>query len=804
MAHVTIENTPSFVKYSVTTLDDGPFNVPFAIFTDDGADLVVEVDGEDIGAAFSYTTTSTTTGGNQTGEVTLDVAVANAEVLIYRRITPARTSDYGTGPLPRDAVNSEFDKVQAQIADLRRDLDLAARAHVGGSVDLTAPASGANYLGINAARNIVQLSSAAMAFALQTSWEPILTTAPGSGWEEMLGKAAFSRTLESFDCAGDGVTDDTVNARAAFNSGYQILGGGPGKTYLISAYLVSNASAIMLDSDGRGATFKIKTGSGGFNVTTVATRDTTTVVFNPKDPTRCRFVNWRFTGDGTKEVVCYLFRVQRPPAGFEIHIRDEDFAHAGVSVVVNSALKGSGTVWVRATGGNITQGNTHWTGTPQKTAHETDNDIDTGEWSYPYNVLYCEADFEFTGDALSHFGNETDAYTDARIGATRPGPHVFTIVARNTGEGADLMGYGTTIGLLMTEGCDRDVKFIHSCRAACVTRIVSKNAGQCIVKFEGASTTPDTLVDTERNVVGWIEGDNPVTAVLFGSGADSKPRNNYVLGGLIKCGAATTSIISDGMGALSPEGNNHIIDLDYVGTPAASFRYMAGAAPTNTYVRGGKTEFARLYLAADVSVATATSIPVVPYATSIDRGGLHAPVAITSVSRTSNVVTATATAHGLAVGDRFCVSGVTDTSFNGYGFTVASAPDANTITYAQTASNATSSGGNINGGAIIWKRPGLKRCTIMHTWEPAAVDVAFRCVVRDMAGTILRNIYVPASGDNQLTGAPIPFYIDVDPFDAGDHSRAGSGFLVSVEHDGAGTQALKDGITRTWLEVERA
>ena len=129
MAHVTIEDTPSYVKYDVTTSDDGPFTVPFAIF--DEADLSVEVDGVDIGTAFSFTPTGSATGGYQAGAVTLDTAVANAEVLIYRNITPARTSDYGVGPLPKDAVNSEFDKVQAQIADLRRDVTRSAKVDFG-------------------------------------------------------------------------------------------------------------------------------------------------------------------------------------------------------------------------------------------------------------------------------------------------------------------------------------------------------------------------------------------------------------------------------------------------------------------------------------------------------------------------------------------------------------------------------------------------------------------------------------------------------------------------------------------------
>jgi hypothetical protein len=65
--------------------------------------------------------------------------------------------------------------------------------------------------------------------------------------------------------------------------------------------------------------------------------------------------------------------------------------------------------------------------------------------------------------------------------------------------------------------------------------------------------------------------------------------------------------------------------------------------------------------------------------------------AITAISRSGNVVTVTATAHGLSVGQAAWMQGVTDVSFNGIN-TVASA-SANSFTFAQTAANGSSSGG---------------------------------------------------------------------------------------------------------------
>jgi hypothetical protein len=68
-------------------------------------------------------------------------------------------------------------------------------------------------------------------------------------------------------------------------------------------------------------------------------------------------------------------------------------------------------------------------------------------------------------------------------------------------------------------------------------------------------------------------------------------------------------------------------------------------------------------------------------------------VAITTAVRSSNVVTiTTAEAHSFPVGMSVLIAGVADATFNGT-FTIASVPSSTTFTYAQTASNASSTGG---------------------------------------------------------------------------------------------------------------
>lgn len=68
---------------------------------------------------------------------------------------------------------------------------------------------------------------------------------------------------------------------------------------------------------------------------------------------------------------------------------------------------------------------------------------------------------------------------------------------------------------------------------------------------------------------------------------------------------------------------------------------------------------------------------------------------ISAAVRASNVVTITTTLdHSFKVGQSVVIAGVTDTSFNGT-FTIVSVPSDNTFTYAQSGTNATSSGGSV-------------------------------------------------------------------------------------------------------------
>lgn len=119
-------------------------------------------------------------------------------------------------------------------------------------------------------------------------------------------------------------------------------------------------------------------------------------------------------------------------------------------------------------------------------------------------------------------------------------------------------------------------------------------------------------------------------------------------------------------------------------------------------------------------------------------GATATPVAISTVSRSSNVVTVTdAAAHGLAVNQGFCIGGVTDSSFNVCS-TVASVTSGTVFTFAQTAANGSSSGGTTLAAKklIILSTPNVSN----------GIEVRAVCWITTTAG-------VPAAAQSAWSGA---------------------------------------------------
>jgi hypothetical protein len=133
------------------------------------------------------------------------------------------------------------------------------------------------------------------------------------------------------------------------------------------------------------------------------------------------------------------------------------------------------------------------------------------------------------------------------------------------------------------------------------------------------------------------------------------------------------------------------------------------------------------------------------------RLGYGATVAISSVTRATNVVTVvTSASHGLVAGQVFIAAGVTDTTFNGT-WIVASVTNSTTFTFAQTATNATSGGGTIrpDGGQVI----STPACAAITS---GAIVGTFK--VADTSLTTPQNVCMRTSVINNATGAIVVSY----------------------------------------------
>ena len=126
MAHITIPAGEPLVSYTPGGSSTGPFNVTFPIFAE--SDLNVVVNGVLLSSSdWTFTPTDTRTGGHQAGYITLDSATTY-EVVIYRDATRSRTSDYASGPLDINTLNTDVDRTVARDQDLKLQIDRTLRS----------------------------------------------------------------------------------------------------------------------------------------------------------------------------------------------------------------------------------------------------------------------------------------------------------------------------------------------------------------------------------------------------------------------------------------------------------------------------------------------------------------------------------------------------------------------------------------------------------------------------------------------------------------------------------------------------
>jgi hypothetical protein len=129
MAHVTVPATEASVEYTVgASPTTGPFTVPASFTLFSKADLRVRVGTSELTQS-QFTFTGSYDGGYAGGSISLVTAVSSTTIYIWRDTVRGRSADFPEGaPVPRSDLNTEFDRVAAQIVDLDASLGRALRA----------------------------------------------------------------------------------------------------------------------------------------------------------------------------------------------------------------------------------------------------------------------------------------------------------------------------------------------------------------------------------------------------------------------------------------------------------------------------------------------------------------------------------------------------------------------------------------------------------------------------------------------------------------------------------------------------
>ncbi len=420
------------------------------------------------------------------------------------------------------------------------------------------------------------------------------------------------------DCGavGDGVTDDTAAFNTAAALGRRILLQ-PGATYLISSRVTLATGSAFVCTAGF-AKVRFKTGAGGFN--------STDLTADKNAAGRCGFLadtiddvaleGIEFEPDGVAPVVIYPVRVRAGMAarGFRAErLRFSGFPICNGGLLAMGSL-GAGSYRVRdIEARSCGTSSTAWTGTPQITVVEVDNDMVGGTPSEPGRMKDISGiDIAFTGAALAAYGQQTDVVNIAGVSGTdRKGPFIDGVYGQNVGEVVDLFcSHAIVRGVRGRDVYNFCVKLIHGARFNDIELETIENWGAAAVTFQGSAAI---AINTEHNHVrvgsarqgAAIGAFGDVPVVLFGANgggpATCLPKNNVcTVGAVFGDGVNLDYVVRDGSAA------NGCANLVEVVKATGWLTGFCSAPPGNVTVRYRQNTRTLLTVGAAQALVTAT------------------------------------------------------------------------------------------------------------------------------------------------------------------------------------------------------
>ena len=421
-----------------------------------------------------------------------------------------------------------------------------------------------------------------------------------------------------FGVKSDNATDDITALQLATNTG-KLVELDSGTTTIISSG-IDHVAGSGLICKGR-ATLKAKTGSGGFNITTLAAPrtalDRNMYRTNQTDDVTIR--NIHFTTDGANQRYINAIRLYGGMATEGYDISNVSFSGFAASQIITVSSLGSGrrrNIHIAsAKDCGITLGTASWTGTPQTTVMEIDNDLISSTASKPGKIrIDFVKDILFSGSALTDFGQQTDVFNIISQGAnSTSGWDVEIGTVDGVGEVVDLQGFACNVRVGYLKNIYNDaVKLIHGASYNNVDVGVIEACGRSAVGIFGSAevttdrnTTGNTIrVGTVRLPGTYGLGTSGTTAIVLFGNANStyKPTlNRVIIDNFIGDGTNLDYGVSDG----GSDANNFNEVTIGRGTGFAIASCLA--PPTNVRVRCLQRSITEMTMSASQSVANATN-----------------------------------------------------------------------------------------------------------------------------------------------------------------------------------------------------